>query len=289
VLLPDGKPCYEALVALEGTRSVYFSRLVTGHGGTFKFSKLEASTYQLMVSAAGWGALQKTVLVGPAYADKKGRIEKILTLEPESAGVGTVTANQLSIPEAAAAEYRKALKKLEELDTAGAKEHLAKAIEIAHHYAGAWNRLGIVAYKEGDYPEAERCFGTALSYDGESYSPLVNLGGVLLLLGKLDAALDSNLKAVARRSDDPLAQSQLGCTYFALDELDKALVHLQTARELDPGHFSNPQLVLAEIYRLRGEFGAVAKELEEFLALHPDYPLGEQLKKLADQARQKSN
>ena len=50
-------------------------------------------------------------------------------------------------------------------------------------------------------------------------------------------------------------------------------------KKLDPGHFSSPQLTLAEIYRRRRDFGAVAAEIEEFLRYHPDSPRAEQLQK----------
>jgi hypothetical protein len=58
------------------------------------------------------------------------------------------------------------------------------------------------------------------------------------------------------------------------------------ARELDPAHFSFPQLVLAEIYRQRGTHEALARELDQFLRLHPDIDGAEYLREVLDMARE---
>ena len=104
------------------------------------------------------------------------------------------------------------------------------------------------------------------------YEPLVNLGGVLINLHKLDEALDLNVHAVLARPNDALANSQLGMTYFAVGSFDAAAKYLERARKIDPAHFSHPQLFLAEIHLRRGKTSAAADDLEDFLRQHPDYP-----------------
>ena len=59
-----------------------------------------------------------------------------------------------------------------------------------------------------------------------AYEPLVNLGGVLINLHELEEALDVNLRAVLTRPNDPLANSQLGLTYFEVGNYDLALKYL---------------------------------------------------------------
>ena len=53
--------------------------------------------------------------------------------------------------------------------------------------------------------------------------------------------------------------------------MDLAQKHLERARQIDPAHFSHPQLVLAEIHLRRGERREAADVLEEFLRYHPDW------------------
>src|SRR5690606_21594880 len=99
---------------------------------------------------------------------------------------------------------------------------------------------------------AERHFRRALKEDPSSYPPLVNLGGALLALGKHEEALKINERAVRRAPEDALAHSQLGMSYVQARDFAKAELHLRQAIALDPGHFSAPQLVLADLYLIQG-------------------------------------
>jgi len=100
----------------------------------------------------------------------------------------------------------------------------------------------------------------------------VNLGGVLLNLGKPDEALRLNLYAVLRQPRDALSNSQLGMSYFLTRKPDLAEKYLTVAKQLDPAHFSHPQLMLSEIHLQRDERAAAIEELEDFLRRHPDAP-----------------
>jgi tetratricopeptide (TPR) repeat protein len=62
----------------------------------------------------------------------------------------------------------------------------------------------------------------------------VNLGGVLLYTGKHEEALKFNKYAVETRPRDALANSQLGMTYFLLNQDDEALEYLNAARSSIP-------------------------------------------------------
>lgn len=84
---------------------------------------------------------------------------------------------------------------------------------------------------------------------------------------------------------DALAHSQLGMSYFYLGKLDDAETHLKRAKTLDAGHFSNPQLYLAEIYVNRGQTAAAIAEIEEFLRLHPDAENASQLRRTLESLR----
>ncbi len=57
-----------------------------------------------------------------------------------------------------------------------------------------------------------------------------------------------------------------------MGKADLALTPLNEARRLDAGHFSNPQLLAAEIYLRRKQWAEAAGALEEFLERHPDWP-----------------
>ena len=184
----------------------------------------------------------------------------------------SVNVKQLAIPDAAKRAYEDAQRDLAKNDPEAAIAHLNRAVELAPEFVSAWNNLGTIAYKQRDLDRAEACFRRALDADETAFEPLVNLGGVLVNLHKLQEAWKYNVQAVLARPNDPLANSQLGMTYFELGALPLAEKHFRKALEIDPGHFSQPQRFLAEIHLRRKDYKAAAADLEDFLKYHPDWP-----------------
>jgi Tfp pilus assembly protein PilF len=192
----------------------------------------------------------------------------------------------LAIPKAALRDFEQAEKDLERHDPDAAAKRLEAAVEMAPQFAMAWNELGTIAYQTHKFDRAEECFRQALQQDPGAFEPLVNLGGVLVTVHKLDEAMDYNLRAVLARPNDALANSQLGQTYFELRQMDLAQKYLERARQIDPAHFSRPQLLLAEIHLRRGERRQAAAVLEEFLKYHPDWPQAVRMRQTIVELRQ---
>ena len=289
VLLAEGRPIRGVVpeIRLEGTRFPFLRRTLVKRDGTFKFKKIPASTYQLTISAPVWGEMRRTLEVGPRIADAKRRIDVRYVFEPTrlAGSSATVSTKQLSVKRDALKHYARALKRLEKEDSAGAIKHLEKAVEISPHFASAWNHLGTIAYMSRQHARARQYFDKALEHDPDSYAAMVNLGAVLLALGRLEEALETNARAAGLRAEEPLARSQLGLSYLRLGRLQEAEEQLKLAKKLEPGHFSSPQLTLAEIYHRRQDFAAVAAAIEEFLRYHPDSPAAERLQKRLQAAR----
>ena len=273
-ILPEA----QASVTLFGSTHPFTTSTLTDTGGHFTIKKLEPGTYTLSVFVPGSGESRQTIEVGMGTADKRGRVRVTLHLSDADFSRDSlrrrhsVSARQLAIPESAEHEYDAAQKDLEKRDTSAAIRHLERAVQIAPTFATAWNNLGTISYQTRNFARAEECFRKALRQDPTMYEPLVNLGGVLINLHKLDEALDLNVHAVLVRPNDALANSQLGMTYFAVGNFDASAKYLERARKIDPAHFSHPQLYLAEIHLRQGKTSAAADDLEDFLAQHPDYP-----------------
>ena len=282
-ILPEA----QASVAVHGATTPFSTSTLTDASGRFRF-KLAPGSYTVAAFAPGYGESRMTVDVGPASAGEKGRVEIVLRLEDAAAPDRhhMVSARELSIPDKARKEYDNAQKRLATRDIAGAVARLQRAVEIAPQFSAAWNNLGTIAYQTQNYSLAEQNFRRALAEDPEAYAPLVNLGGVLLNLNKLDEALKYNLHAVLKRPADALANSQLGMTYLARGRLEPAEKFLREAVRLDPAHFSHPQLLLAEIYARRNDRIAAAAQLEDFLEHHPDWPSAAQMRKGIEKLRQ---
>jgi tetratricopeptide (TPR) repeat protein len=272
------QPEAQASVTMFGSTHPFTTSTLSDSEGRFTIKNLRAGTYTLSVYVPGSGEARQTVEVGPGTADKRGRVRVALRLDDAAferdalRRQHAVSTTQLAIPEAARKEYAAAQKDLEKRDTASAVRRLEHAVEIAPGFAAAWNNLGTIAYQTRSFLRAEECFREALSQEPGMYEPLVNLGGVLINLRKLDEALELNVHAVLVRPGDALANSQLGMTYFEVGNFDAALKYLERARKIDPAHFSHPQIYLAEIHLRRGETRLAADALEDYATHHPDDP-----------------
>lgn len=293
ILQSDGKPFRDVtpVIFIHGSTTPFVSQALAGPGGQFKFKDLPAGMYTLVMAVPRAGQIQRSVDVGPSFADRRGRVEVSFRFEaaPATEELQIVTANELSVSEKARQLYEKAQARLGKHDVAGAVESLKKAVDMAPQYADAWNNLGTISYQTQDYREAERYFREALRHQPHAFAPLVNLGGALLSQGRAKDSLPINLQAVHARPDDALAHSQLGQSYYFLGQLDDAEIHLKQAKTLDPRHFSFPQLVLAELYQRRQDYTAMAAELEEFLRYHPDSPPARAAQDLLKWARERAN
>jgi Tfp pilus assembly protein PilF len=274
---PEGR----ASVTLFGATHPFTASTFTDESGRFTFKKLAPATYTVAVYQPGRGEARQTIEVGPSLADSRNRIQLTVALRDADFDPTidrrrhSVTARQLTIPERALRDYLDAQRDLEKRDVEAAEKHLEHAVELAPQFATAWNNLGTIAYQTRRFPLAEQRFRQSMKQDPTAYEPLVNLGGVLVTLHKLDEALEVNARATLTRPNDALANSQLGMTYFELGQFDSAVKYLERARQLDPAHFSHPQMFLAEIHLRRGQRRDAALMLEDFLQHHPDYPQAE--------------
>jgi tetratricopeptide (TPR) repeat protein len=277
-------PPAHASVSIFRVTSSFTASTLSEIDGRFTFKKLEPGAYTVSIFIPALGEARRTVEVGSGQAVRR-LVSILLNLKDDDfafsdilSGRHTVSAKQLAIPAKAIREYEYAQRDLAKNDAEGARRHLEKAVEIAPNFAPAWNHLGTMAYKTQQYERAAECFRAGLAADPELYEPLVNLGGVLLNLNQPEEALQLNRHAVLTRPNDALANAQLGMAYFQLGNMEMAEKHLQKAVDLDPAHFSHPQLLLAQIHLERGERPAAAEDLEDFLKRHPDSPLVAELR-----------
>jgi tetratricopeptide (TPR) repeat protein len=281
-----------ASVTLYGATHPFTASALSDGGGRFTFKKLEAATYTLAVYQPGRGEARQTIEVGPSLADARHRVH--LTIALRDADFDTtlerrrhaVSTQELKIPDRAQRDFADAQRDLEKRDVEAAERHLEHAVELAPAFANAWNTLGTIAYQTRRFGLAEERFRESLKQDPRAYEPLVNLGGALVTLHKLDEALEVNIHATLIRPGDALANSQLGMTYFELGQFDAAVKYLERARRLDAAHFSHPQLFLAEIYLRRGQKKEAAAVLEDFLEHHPDYPQADTMRRNIGELRQ---
>jgi tetratricopeptide (TPR) repeat protein len=231
--------------------------------------------------------------VTASFADSKGRIEKTYSYDEDTLAhkaqpraQGLVSVRELSIPWPARREYEKARNDLRGQKVENARKHFLKAVEIAPQYLEALNNLGIIAFQERDFDAAERYFRRALEKDPDAFEPLVNLGGTLLAMGRAEAAVEVNSRAQGARPADPLANAQLGLSYYLAGNDEEALNYLLLTEQLDPAHYTNPQIPLARIYLSHSNAQAAVEELTDFLDRHPDSPEADSVRAMIEKIRQ---
>lgn len=277
-------PVRFARVSISGS-SGYSNNAQVYWDGKFKFKKVPQGSYVVTAYVPRVGEFRQTYDIGPSTVDEKGRFKVNIVVHPSRAtrvatprDRFTVSAKRLSISEKAWKEYFESQKKLRKQDYDGAVAHLEKAVKMSPQFAVAWNQLGTIAYHNRDLKKAEEYFREARKQDDALFEPLVNLGGVLLQVGRLDEALELNTQAVETRPRDALANAQLGLTYYEMKRMEEAVRYLNETKRLDPAHFTNPQLTLSDIYMKRGKRAEAAGELENFLRHHPDYAQAENIR-----------
>jgi tetratricopeptide (TPR) repeat protein len=270
-------PVRFARVSITGTNG-YSANTPVYWDGKFKFKKLKQGSYVLTAYVPRVGEFRQTYNIGPSSVDEKGRMKVQILVHPSRAtrvstprDRFTVSAKRLSITEKAWKEYFESHKKIRKQEFDEAVKHLEKAVAISPQFAVAWNQLGTLSYQKRDFKAAEQHFREAHKQDDALFEPVVNLGGVLLQTNQLEEAVAFNKQALEMRPRDALANAQMGLTYYEMKRWDEAIRYLNETKRLDPGHFTNPQLTLSDIYIKRGARAQAATELENFLRHHPDY------------------
>lgn len=270
-------PVKTAWIGLEAATQPFRAQTMTDFEGRFKFKDLRPGGYSLIFFHPRWGEQRRSVEVTPSFADGKNRIEVDFivrrskpAVERHAEETHTVSVLELSVSDKARAEFLKGNQRAGKHDIEGAVQHLKKAVEISPQFVEAWNQLGTIAYQGAEYAQAEKYFREALLLQSDAFGPVVNMGAALLALGRYDEALGYNRYAETLRPDDALANSQLGRNHFLLGSHEDAIKYLRKAKGIDPGHFSLPQVTLAEIYSREGKVEAAIRELEDYVARHPD-------------------
>ncbi len=186
-----------------------------------------------------------------------------------------VSVSELRVPGKAKDKYHEAESRLQKHDIAKDRRMLEEAVALAPDYSAAWNALGVLAT---DSATAETDFRRALESDPDNVDAVLNLGGLLLKVGRAQDALGFNQHAAMVLSADAAAQAQLGMNLYQLGKLAESERYLLAAKRIDPLLDTMPQLFLAEIYARRGEKARAAAEIEELLAREPGGELGATLR-----------
>lgn len=248
------------------------------------------------VTTRGYAALTRTepTTVGgraiPAVSRERAEqfAEEAVTRWPTSAAAHYLKGDVLveaEEPEAAEAEYRKALERgasstgrtklaaalryQGKLEAAIAE--LAEAQRLDPAYARARNDLGMILRAQRKLPEAIAEYREAIRLDPDSTDAHNGLGVTLANSGKLDEALAEFREIVRIDPDSTIGYYNLS---YALADLDRDVESAAALREvirINPDHY-NARYNLGEMFRLEGKYDESAVQFREYLRLAPDTP-----------------
>ena len=151
---------------------------------------------------------------------------------------------------------------LEELQLAlshQAAGHLGQAEEIlqrvlAHksNHAMALKLLGRLYCDSGRVEQGIQCLERCVQCEPGELSNYIELGHVLRVTGRRDAAEQVLLKGIGLKSNDPQAHYELGCLYHDQTKLELASAELNLALKLNPDHIAARQR-LGEVHQALGQ------------------------------------
>ena len=270
----------EPLVFLQRAGDPRHCLITEASEGRFEIRDLSPGTYKLTFAIPGLGCMDKSVKIASWPADGDGRLKLDFDFEPIGVVIEPVERGKIS--EKAASVFEKGSLYFSRGNGEKAFGEFEKAVREDIHYAEAWEYMGIIRHLEGNREDAEKYFRKALEIDPNSYRALEYRGTILLLKEDFPGARALFERAVLIRPDDPFPRTQLGTVFYKMQELTRALDQLVKARALDPRHYSQPQIITAEVFRTLRDRESVTLELEDFLENFPDDPKVPAVRKVLD-------
>lgn len=170
-------------------------------------------------------------------------------------------------PKSALYPYWLARLDYDEQKFAAAIEKLNRAISLKPDFVKAYDNLGLNLEALGKFEEAQRAYEEAIRLNraqkpGSPWPPL-NLGVMLLKLGKLDLAEPRLREALSFDPKSAEAHYRLGALLEKKGKTAEAIAELTQAGDLDT-KYPDPLYALARLYRQAGEMDKAQAALAAF-------------------------
>ncbi len=127
------------------------------------------------------------------------------------------------------------------------------------------NNLGWYYQKSGQFEEALKEYKTAVHINPNQTLTFSGIVWVYLeMLGKPDSALGWAEKMISANAQNAWGYYYLGSAWLSLDDIEKAEIAYQRAREIDP-YFLTNQYALAHAYNIQGRYKEAIRILERII------------------------
>jgi tetratricopeptide (TPR) repeat protein len=109
-----------------------------------------------------------------------------------------------------------------------------RVVAIDPTYAAAWNNLGLLLHRQGDYPGARNAYAAALEQDGRCFQAAYNLGSLHEDLGETEQAIEWYRRSLDLCPDYADAHFNLASALARAGRANEAARHWQRYLAVDP-------------------------------------------------------
>jgi Tfp pilus assembly protein PilF len=195
----------------------------------------------------------------------------------------TVSVNNMAVPKEAREAFEKGRKAGTEKQFDEAVTQLNKAVTVYPQYAAAWSLLGEIHRLQNQFEPAKAEYAKALAADPKFVSPYFGLAAIAVVENKwTDAAQLTDQLIQLNSIAYPMAYFFNAAANLNLGKLDAAELSARKFQQVDKAH-TRPDiaLLLANILTGKHQYGEAAQLYRDYLAVKPDAPNAEALKKEA--------
>lgn len=276
-----GKPAQNVLVELRNSEGALVCSTSTIDNGDFRFASLPQVALNLVINQLGYEPITLTLDLSRSVSEIRLELRRSNEIGREQEPGATVSSHVLSMPENALAAYDAGWKKLhQEKDAEGSLQEFRKAIASSPDFYEAYEQLGLAYLQMGKPEDAEKAVRKSIEVSGDQYAPAdFDLGAMVM-----DRRQFSEGERIARHGLelDPnswIGYYELGRALFYQDRVAEALKCAERARALQP---NAPVLyrLLANIHLSQHNESAVLQDLDAYIHLDPDSPLGTRAKQM---------
>ena len=288
VYYEDNQPAAHVLVQLQGSEGESRQTEETTDSGWFEFRRLSGGSYVLALDVQGYERVATTVDL--SFMPEKGVVLRLRALpgEKKTAGTGSVSAHELSMPEKARDLLVSGKKKLyTEKNAPGALEDFQSAIAAAPGYYEAYYYAAMADLSLGKRDEAEASFRKSIDLSGDKYCEAeVGLGTMMLDRRDFAQGEITVRRGVTLNPDYWLGQYELGRALLDEDKIAEALKSANQAKSLAPSAALVYRL-LSNIHLRQKDYPALLADIDSYIKLDPDSPAGIRAKELREQVARK--
>ena len=257
----------------------------TDMNGAFRFQRQHGgSRYEMRIDLGnGLGYVEEVHFLQQnmqvAIILRPERIRRTQFADDNNAGSGTIISMaSLKVPKKAAKEFGKARRAARKKKYEEALGRLQKATEMYPQYAEAFNEMGVIYGRQNQKEKARKAFEQAIAADPKWVRSYLNLASLQLFDNRpqqLLATSNKILKLYPTLSPGHFFHSYANLSLGRLEEAKKSALAADRHE-----HRQVPQihLVLADIYRHRGELAKAEKQLRAFLKERPRARNADQIK-----------